>query len=306
LLKEDGVKILICGGTGLIGRTVCRVFVDAGHKVTILTRKFVSGENINPAYVTWDGVTLGEWTSAVDRADGVINLAGENIGTGRWTVERINRIRQSRIDAGAILARAIAFSGHKPEFFIQASAIGAYGVDDEVTFTETSPRGSDSLAEICQHWENSTVAVEEAGIRRIITRIGIVLDKKEGALARMALPFRYFVGGPIGSGRQWLSWIHLEDVAGSMLYLAAHKECSGIYNLAAPHPYRNADFGRILAKAMGRPFWMPVPAFLLKAALGEMSTLVLNGQQVAPERLVNAGYRYKYPELEDALRAIYS
>lgn len=298
------MKILISGGTGLIGSAFAGKCIAAGHQVTILTRNTGIARSGNPTISYWDGQSPESCQTVVDGSDAVVHLAGENIGGARWTKERKERIILSRLESGTALAKAIEKSERRPSVFVQASAIGAYGVDLERTFDETSPMGTDFLAGICKKWEDSTLQVENAGLRRMIIRTGVVLARTQGALPRMALPFKFFVGGPIGSGKQWLSWISLEDEVKAILFLIEHPECSGIYNLTSPNPARNVAFSRTMARVLRKPYWMPAPAIAVKLLFGEMSTLVLDGQKVLPTRLLSAGYPFKHSDLEPALEDV--
>ncbi len=200
---------------------------------------------------------------------------------------------------------AITRAAHKPIHFVQSSAIGIYGVNLVESFTEESPHGTDYLSGIARIWEDSTEAVEQMGIIRSVIRTGIVLDSREGALARMLLPYRLFIGGPIGSGRQWMSWIHLKDEVRAIYHIISN-HLGGVFNLTSPNPVRNREMGLTIAETLSRPYWMPVPGFALKAMFGEMSTLVLEGQKVLPDRLLESGFEFEYPHLSVALKDILS
>lgn len=299
------MNVLITGGTGLIGRALAHQLLQSGYQVSVLTRSAAPGgleAGIVP--VVWDGCTTNGWEKAAADAGAIINLAGENIGGGRWTKERKERILQSRIDAGNAVAAAVQ-AGARPEVLIQASAVGYYGTSFTETYYERSKAGRDFLAHICLDWEASSAAVDALGVRRVVVRTGIVLDKREGALARMLLPFRLFAGGPLGSGRQWMSWIHLQDEVNAIQYLLEHKDAKGAYNLTAPQPVTNSHFGRALGKVLNRPYWFPVPEFAMKTLLGEMSVLVLEGQRVLPQRLESAGFKFKFDQLQPALEDLF-
>ncbi len=297
------MNIVIAGGTGMIGRALTVLLVNEGYSVTVLTRSKSSNPHQSGLkYVNW-GDDNDNWFHAVDGADGIVNLAGENIGSGRWTNDKKNKILESRVTAGKLLTEAVIKANIKPKIFIQSSAIGIYGTSSHNVFTEKSSTGSDYLSGVAKIWEDSSKPVEDMGIKRAVIRTGVVLDPKEGALARMLLPFRLFVGGPIGSGRQWLSWIHLQDEVAAIKFLI-EKQLSGVFNLTSPNPVQNAEMGRQIARVLNRPYWMPVPGFALKSILGEMSVLVLEGQKVLPESLLTAGFTFKYPDLPDALKNI--
>lgn len=295
------MNILIGGGSGLIGGVLVKALLERGHAVKVLTRN--AGRYTGPSgatAVTWDGKSAQGWEEAAMWAEAIVNLAGENIGAKRWTAERKEQILASRVNSGRAIVEAVR-AGAQPKVVVQASAIGYYGTSFSENFYERSKAGKDFLAKICQEWENSTREVEESGVRRVIVRTGIVLDAKEGALARMTLPFKLFAGGQIGSGRQWLSWIHMDDEVNAICYLIENSQAKGVYNLTAPQPVTNAVFGRALGKVLSRPYWLPVPTLALKVMLGEMSVMVLAGQRVLPERLIAAGFRFKYGEIAEAL-----
>ncbi len=296
------MNVIILGGTGLIGRALARQLVENGHVVKVLTRSTaVKGLAEGIESVQWDGKTTAGWEEEARWAEAMINLVGENIGAKRWTEERKQAILESRLKAGQAISAAVE-AGARPKVILQASAVGYYGTSFTENFYERSKPGHDFLSKICVDWEASTSSVEAAGVRRVILRTGVVLDKSEGALARMLLPFRLYVGGPLGSGRQWLSWIHLKDEVNAIQFLMENPTAKGAYNLAAPQPVTNAVFGRALGKVLRKPYWLPIPAFALKFMLGEMSTIVLDGQRVVCDRLKNAGFKFKFNEIEPALR----
>ena len=300
------MKVMIMGGTGLIGRKLTQALLAAGHQVWVLSRNPSKARLANEVAVTgWDARSTQGWGTLVNEMDAVVNLAGENIGASRWTGERLALIRTSRIQAGAAVAMAIKEAQYRPQVLVQASAVGYYGTVDDRPLDEVSPPGNDVLAKICLDWEASTQPVEELGVRRVVIRTGVVLDKREGALPRMALPFRLFAGGPLGSGRQWLPWIHLNDEVAAICYLIGNENARGAFNLTAPQPVTNAEFGKALAKVLRRPYWMPVPASLLRLVLGDMSLLVLEGQRPLPRRLTSLGFRFQYDDVEEALCAMY-
>jgi len=299
------MKILISGGTGLIGQALTKFYLNAGHQVVILTR---SADNKNPDenlhFVQWDAKSTTALLPLLKDIDVVINLAGENIGSGSWTKERKVRIIQSRIRAGNALAEAVVAAPKKPEVFIQASGVGFYGTSESLTFDENSPNGDDFLGDVAEKWENSSALVEDVGVRRVIIRTGVVLEKSSGVLPLMMLPFKLFVGGPLGSGRQIISWIHLQDEVRAIDYCIKNQNITGPVNLASPNAVSNSEFGKMIGKVIRRPFWFPTPAFLLKIVLGEQSILVLEGQRAYPQKLLVHGYNFLYPDLSDALHNI--
>jgi uncharacterized protein (TIGR01777 family) len=299
------MKILISGGTGLIGQALTRYFLNAGHEVVILTRGEKRGDpNENLHYAQWDAKSTAPLLPLITDIDVVINLAGENIGSGSWTKERKLRIVESRIQAGNALAEAVVAAPKKPEVFIQASGVGFYGTSESLTFDEKSPNGDDFLGDVAEKWENSSVLVEDAGVRRVIIRTGVVLEKSSGVLPLMMLPFKLFVGGPLGSGRQIISWIHLQDEVRAIDFCINNQNISGPINLTSPNAVSNSEFGKMIGKVIRRPFWFPTPAFLLKIVLGEQSVLVLEGQRAFPQKLLDHGFNFLYPNLFDALQNI--
>lgn len=295
-------KIVISGGSGLIGSALASKLVNDGYEVVILTRS----DNLHKPvmgirFVQWDAKTSGKWESELEGADSVVNLAGESIGGGLWTKKRKDRILNSRLSGGNALVSAINKCANKPILFIQASAIGIYGISETLKMDENSPLGNDFLSGIARQWEGSTKDLELSGVSRAIIRTGIVLDLKEGAFPLVLLPYRIFFGGRLGSGRQWFSWIHLKDEVETIVYIIENK-LEGVFNLTAPNPVTNNELGKIISKVTKRPNWFPVPGIFLRLLLGEMSTLVLDGQKVLPGRLINAGYKFTFEQIEPALR----
>jgi uncharacterized protein len=300
-------RILITGGTGLIGSKLTEALLGAGKEVWILSRRPAEAKAPEGAkLVDWDGRTTERWLYLVDQVDALVHFAGTSLGGGPWTEARRQEILESRILGGQALAGAVRASSARPKLLVQASAIGYYGTSEQATFTETDPPGDDWLAAVCLAWEKATQDVEDLGVRRVIVRTGLVLDRRQGVLPQMALPVRLGFGGPIGSGRQWLSWIHVEDEIQAILRLMEDDTARGAYNLTAPTPQTNAEFMRALAQALHRPYWLPAPAFAIQLALGKMSKLVLEGQKVLPNRLQEIGFTFRYPELGAALEEIYS
>lgn len=291
------MKIVIAGGTGFVGKALTKRLLEKGHEVIILTRKESQTEG-NPVYLQW----LSEGSNpSIPNVDVMINLAGESLSSGRWTAERKERILSSRIEATeAMLA---LMKNNPPKTFINASAIGYYGTSLQDTFTEENKTaGTDFLATTVKRWEEIAF---QATTRTILCRFGIILDKSEGALPRMAFPYRLLTGGTVGSGKQWTSWIHIQDVVEAILFIIEHEEIEGPVNFTSPNPISMKELGQAIGKAMKRPHWMPAPAFALKIALGEMSLLVLEGQRVLPEKLQQAGYRFLFEQIDEALANIY-
>lgn len=298
------MRVVITGGSGLIGSGVARDLGEAGHEVVVLTRNPAKAGPLpaNTRAVQWDGRTSEGWASLLDGDTGIVHLAGESIADGRWTAERKRRIRDSRVESGRAVLEAIRRAEDKPRVLLQGSAVGYYGPRGDEVVTEHHPPGDDFLARVCVEWEASTAEAEALGVRRALLRTGVVLSPKGGALPKMALPFRLGAGGPLGSGRQWFPWIHIADEVGAIRFLLEREDASGPFNLAAPDPLRNRDFTRELGRALRRPSLFPAPGFALRAVLGEMADMLLNGQRAVPQRLVEAGYVFRYPEAGPALR----
>lgn len=304
------MRVIIAGGTGFIGRLLTKKLVADNHQIFILSRSPGRDRPLPPnvKLVGWDARTANGWGELVNESEVIVNLAGENIGgdgflPDRWTPAKKAKIINSRLDAGRAIVEAVTAAKRKPRLFIQASAIGYYGVHGDEWLDESSPAGTDYLAQTCVQWEDSTAPVETMGVRRLVTRIGVVFSRKEGALPRLLVPYRLFGGGPFGSGRQWWSWIHPNDVAGSLYYLMQQPTAAGPINLTAPNPLTNREVGKTLGHVLRRPSWLPVPAFAMRLLVGEVATIVLDGQRVMPKQLQNLGYKFQFPTLEPALQA---
>jgi hypothetical protein len=300
------MNILITGGTGLIGRPLTRSLISNGHEITVLSRS-LKKVSTSPAVqsLSWDGHTVTGWGHQINKIDAVINLAGENIGSFPWTEKRKHTFRESRLAAGNALVEAIRNAESRPGIFIQASAVGFYGPHGDDLVDESVSPGDDFSAKLCIDWEASTSPVEALGLRRIIIRTGVVFAMEGGVFPLMALPVRMFVGGRLGSGMQGLPWIHIEDEVNAIRYLLENEQSHGVYNLSAPNPVSNADFTQTLAKVLHRPYWFHAPQFVIRIALGEMSSLLIDGQYLIPKRLVEAGFNFKFIVVESALRDLY-
>jgi uncharacterized protein (TIGR01777 family) len=291
------MRVVITGGSGLIGRAVAADRVAAGHEVVVLTRDPDQTETAAGAGKRkWDGRTPEGLVSLLDGETAIVHLAGESIAAGRWTRAQKERIRASRVDAGKAVAAAIRGAAVKPRVLLQGSAVGYYGPCGDEVVTEHAPAGGDFLAAVCKEWEASTAEVEALGVRRALLRTGLVLAKDGGALPRMALPFKLLAGGPLGSGRQWMPWIHLADEVGAIRFLLTREDAAGPFNLTAPRPLTNRAFSRALGKALHRPSLLPAPGFALRLALGEFAGLLLTGQRAVPQRLLELGYAFQFPE----------
>lgn len=296
------MRILVAGGSGFLGRALVRACRADGHEVHVLTRHPRDADDVG-----WSGQSDGAWVTALERSDAVVNLAGEGIADQRWTTRRKAAILDSRVTSTRALVDAIRACAGPPRIFVSGSAIGFYGVGAETPCTEESGAGSDFLATVCQSWEQTANAA--AGVARVVLlRTGVVLARDGGALPRMALPFRFFAGGRLGSGRQYVSWIHLDDWVGMVRWALGNGEVSGPMNLTAPAPVTNAEFTRALAAALGRPALFPVPGLALRIALGtEMAdSLLLGGQRVLPARAQRLGFQFRFATVESALGRIFS
>ncbi|MGH2414252.1 MAG: thylakoid membrane protein ThyD [Brasilonema sp.] len=304
------MKIAIDGATGFVGSRLVERLHGEGMKVLVLTRNTTYAQKVFPPtafpnveIVAYTPNTSGSWQSAISSCDGVVNLAGEPIGEGRWTGERKQEILNSRKFVTQNIVDAIINTNPKPSVLVNASAIGYYGTSETATYDETSSSGNDFLAQVCQAWEAEATRVTDAGVRLVILRFGIVLGLG-GALGKMITPFKLFAGGPIGSGRQWFSWIHVDDVVNLILQALTKPQMQGVYNATAPYPVRMSQLSQSMGKVMNRPSWLPVPAFAIEALLGDGAIVVLEGQQVLPKRTLESGFEYKYPDLEPALAQI--
>lgn len=297
-------RVVVTGGTGFIGAALCAELEAAAYEVVVLSRGEGAGVS-GIRRVRWDARGPQGWGHEVDGAFAVVNLAGDNIGSGRWTAGKKRAIRESRIDAGRAVTAAVSAAKARPEIVLQASAIGWYGDRGDEKLVEDSARGEGFLPSVAREWEDSTAEVEGFGVRRVIVRTGVVLGRG-GMLERAALPFRLFAGGIPGGGRPWLSWIHLRDAVRAIRFIIERKNASGVYNLTSPAPVRAAEFYRQLGRTLHRPVWMPLPALALRIVFGEMAReLMLSGQLVLPGRLLEAGFGFEYPDLERALEEIF-
>ncbi|NHC42360.1 TIGR01777 family protein [Bacillus sp. MM2020_1] len=302
------MKITIAGGTGFVGKALTDQLLKNNHEVIILSRQT---KDTSPAdgirYVQW----LNDSSSPIQELEGTdifINLAGESINSGRWTVRRKEKILNSRLESVQALLDIMNRLDRKPKALINASAIGVYGTSEEKIFIEKDNHGfgNDFLSQTVRQWENEANKAAQLGIRTVLCRFGIILDKQQGALPKIAFPYQSFIGGPIGSGRQWMSWIHIEDVIHAISFIIESEQIQGSINFTAPNPVTMSEFGKTLAQVLHRPHWLPVPSFALRLLLGEMSTLVVEGQKVLPEMLLENGYQFMYPDLKMALKNIFS
>jgi uncharacterized protein (TIGR01777 family) len=297
------MKIFLTGGTGFVGKGLTKELVQSGHEVTLLTRSLRRFGSKPPAVslIEGDPTQKGEWQDSVGGHDIIINLAGASI-FARWTKERKQNLRESRILTTRNIVDALA--GGTTKTFFSTSAIGYYGFHEDEELTEASLPGDDFLAQLALDWEKEALRAQGLGIRVVLTRFGIVLGEDGGALGQMVPMFKKYIGGPLGSGKQWFSWIHLEDLVQAFLFLVNHPEISGAVNLTAPNPVRNKDLAAALGKILNRPAFMPAPEFILRLVLGEFGSILLKGQKVLPQRLLQSGFRFCYPTIDKALKSI--
>jgi uncharacterized protein (TIGR01777 family) len=296
------MTIVVAGGTGLIGAPLVELLAAEGHEVRLLTRREMPEITGLPGKVLpskWDGTAVP--AGIVDGADAVVNLAGEPIAGGRWTAGRKQRIIGSRVAATRAIVQAIASAGEKPRVLVNGSAVGYYGNVPSGEVTEQSPRGAGFLAETVEQWEQEALRAQSSGVRVVTLRIGVVLAREGGILGRMQLPFKLFAGGPIGSGRQWVSWVHRKDVLRAILHCLERQELSGPVNITAPDARTMFEFCGTMGVVLHRPSWLAVPSFVIRLLFGEMSQVVLQGQRVAPRELTGSGFTFRYSRLLTAL-----
>jgi uncharacterized protein (TIGR01777 family) len=310
------MKIVIAGGSGFLGRPLAELYAEEGHQVTILTRRLAPAASEYEAGTGLPGIThvgwnptgnTGPWAATIEGSDLVVNLAGESIAGRRWSPEQKARIRDSRILATQSLVTAVRAAALRPATFVSGSAVGYYGPRGDEYITEEEPAGGDFLAEVAVAWEAAAVPAAEAGVRLVLVRTGLVLERAGGALPRMVTPVRFFVGGPLGSGRQYVPWIHRADWLELVRWLARMPQARGAFNATAPEPVPNAVFMKALGRALHRPSWVPAPAFGLRSLLGEMADpLILTGQRAVPSNALAMGFRFHLPQIDQALHAVFS
>ncbi|MBD1844915.1 TIGR01777 family protein [Cyanobacteria bacterium FACHB-63] len=302
------MKVAVTGATGFVGSRLVERLLAEDNSVVAFSRDRASAErklprSSNLEIVAYNPKQAGDWQAKISGCDAVVNLAGEPIAENRWTPEIKKSLLESRTLTTQNVVSAIAQANPKPSVLVNASAIGFYGTSETAAFDETSAAGQDFLAEVCQAWEAEASKVKDNGTRLVTLRIGIVLENG-GALGKMLTPFRMFAGGPIGSGKQWFSWIHREDLVNLILKALTDSNLEGTYNATAPNPVKMAELTDTLGQVMNRPSWLPVPAFALEALLGDGAIVVLEGQQVLPKRTLTTGFEYEYPTVNQALAAI--
>ena len=304
------MKIAITGGTGFVGTRLIQKLSNSEHNLVVFTRDKQRGERIFPKkafpkveIVEYNPLQAGSWQNEIVKADAIVNLAGAGIADEPWTPERKQEILDSRIETTKYIVEAIKQADAKPQVLVNASAVGYYGTSETATFDETSNAGNDFLASVCQKWEATAKEIENTETRLVILRFGIVLGEG-GALGKMLTPFRLFAGGPLGTGKQWFSWIHLDDLVNLIAESIQTKTYQGVYNATAPNPVKMSELCETLGEVMQRPSWLPVPEFALKLLLGEAAQAVLEGQKVLPKRTQEQGFTYQYSTLKPALADI--
>ncbi len=292
------MKVIVAGGSGWLGRALSSSLASDGHQVIVLSRQ------IRPGAATrrWDGRILGPWADEIDGANAIVNLSGESIGARRWGPPRKRVLLESRTQPTHALVAAIERAAHCPAVLVNQSAVGYYGDRGDEAISEADPPGADFLAQLVVQWETEARAAEALGVRVVLTRTGVVIGPGGGALAQMALPFRRFIGGPIGSGRQWFPWVHIDDVVGLLRWAIERPEASGPINVVAPEPVTLKTFADTLGRVLHRPSWLPVPRLPLRIALGEIADALMVSQRVVPQAAQRLGYRFHEPTLLSALQ----
>lgn len=299
------MRILMTGGTGFIGTSLAARLAQDGHAITVLVRSGEQARGGMPgvSFVEGDPTRRGGWQEIIGRHDAAVNLAGASIFT-KWTPEQKKVIRESRLTTTRHLVEGIRVAPERPFTLFSTSAVGYYGFHEDEILTEDAPPGNDFLATLAVDWEREALRAREKGARVVVTRFGIVLGRNGGAVGQMIPLFRNFVGGPIGSGRQWFSWVHMKDLTEVFAFLLNHPDIDGPVNVCAPNPVRNKDLARALGKALHRPSFLPAPAFMIRLVLGEFGSVILKGQRVVPRRLTGSGFAFTYPTIEQALASI--
>jgi uncharacterized protein (TIGR01777 family) len=308
------MKIVIAGGSGFLGAPLAEVYAEEGHEVIVLTRSLPSGEARHDPGTGVPGITrlgwvpdgrIGPWANSVERTDAVINLSGEAIDKGRWTPQRKAQLRDSRILATRSLAASVLAAAVPPRAFVSGSAVGYYGDTGDAPVTEASAAGQDFLAHLCEDWEAEAHRAESSGARVAVVRTGVVLDRSGGALPRMMLPFKFFAGGPLGAGRQYVSWIQRLDWVELVRWVVQTPDAAGAINATAPAPVTSRELARAIGRAMHRPSLLPVPPIALKIAVGGLAESLLGGQRVLPTRPLALGYHFRYPDIDQAFRGMF-
>jgi uncharacterized protein (TIGR01777 family) len=302
------MRIIVTGGTGFIGHALVYTLLQDGHAVTVLTRRARPARKLLgiTQVVEWNPTAHGSWEQEFSDVDAVINLAGEPIADGRWTESRKRSITQSRVDATKAIVEALRAHSTRPCTLVNASGIGYYGPSNGISIYETVGPGNGFLADLCVRWEGEARRAEDFGVRVVRLRLGTVLENDGGALGKMVLPFRLFLGGPVLPGSQWVSWIHRHDVIGLIQWTLSHLKVTDAVNAVSPDPVTMRTFCRTLGQVLNRPSWLPVPEYILRAGLGELGSVMTTGRRVLPQVALQGGYTFRYPTLEGALRAVFS
>ncbi len=298
-------KIVITGASGLIGTNLCKALISRGDEVFIFTRsvnKTKSTISNASNYIEWDYKKPSDWSKYLNNKDAVIHLAGANISGKRWTENYKKIILKSREESTKNLVEAIGSLKEKPSVFISASGVNYYGDSGDEVLTEQRETGNDFLAKVCKIWEDEAAQVENAGVRRVSIRTGVVLSTKEGALKKMLIPFRFFIGGPLGNGKQWFPWLHIDDIVNIYIYCLDNNSLNGAVNACSPYPVTMNEFAKTLGKVMNRPSFFKVPKFILRLAVGEVTESVTASMKVIPQKLLENGFKFKFENLENALR----
>lgn len=290
------MRILIAGGRGFLGSRLARFLRESGHEVRILTRT----ATLQDGAITWNPESAGAWSAALEETDAVVNASGYGLQHWPWTPARKREFLVSRVSPGAALTQAISNSRRRPQIFIQFSGINRYGLEGTVAADESTPAAEDFMAGLTVQWEEATRPLEELGVRRVVVRNAIVLDREKGLFPLMCLPARLLLGGRLGDGRQAVPWIHIIDHVRAIRFLLENPEAAGAYNLVAPNPSNNAEFMKAVCAALDRPYWFHSPGGLVRLLLGEMADLILRGRPSAPARLTTAGFGFEFPSIEEA------
>lgn len=301
-------RVIVAGGSGLIGSALTRELAGAGYEVVVLSRspERVGSLPAGARAVGWDGVSVAGWAREVEGARAIVNLSGAGIADRPWTEERRKVLASSRIEPTRALVAAIEAAAEKPEALLQGSGIDYYGPRGDQEVDEDAPAGEGFLPSLTIEWERASEPAEAVGVRRVLLRTALVLAKEGGALPKLALPFKLFAGGPIGDGGQWVPWIHLRDEVRAIRFLLEHDEAQGPFNLTSPEPVTNRQLAHLLGRVLHRPSLLRAPAFAVRTVLGKMADTVLEGQRALPKRLANLGFVWEYPEIERALRNLLS
>ncbi|MFH0960508.1 MAG: TIGR01777 family oxidoreductase [Pseudomonadota bacterium] len=300
------MKILISGGSGFVGSNLTKLLLKKGYEVTVMARNPAKGSNLPPQVKTLaaDAMKAGPWQDEVALHDAVVNLAGVSVNK-RWDDDHKKMLRDSRVFTTRNVVNALSGEKNLAKTLINASGVGFYGYTKDEQLSENAPPGkSDFLSGLAQDWENEAIKAKDYGVRLVIARIGIVLGRDGGALAEMARPFRFFVGGPLGDGKQWFPWIHVRDLCRAILFAIENNSMSGPMNCVSPNPVRNLELAQAIGKAMGRPSFFTAPAFMIKLILGEFGSVILEGQRAIPQALLENGFKFEFINIDDALRDI--